>query len=656
MTPADWNDAFKTPIQPVSVMRTSRVRWVALVLSGALAGCAPAVAPVATPAPPPAAAPIPSPLPVAKGQPPIPPAAASIDAATLAIDRAELEFNAGRADFDQGRLVAAREHFDRAIDMLLMQDVGTAANPRLRAALTRLVDRISALDLVALRDADGVTEASSKPAAIDQVLSAADADAPDPTATTAETVAADLERLPRDVPIALNPKVLGYVELFKGRLRDFMQQGLDRGQRYLPMIQTIFREEGVPLDLAYVPLVESAFVPNALSRARARGIWQFMDYTGKEYGLKIDWFIDERSDPEKATRAAAQYLKTLGAQFNGDWAFALASYNAGPGRLQSAATRSKSDDFWAIASSSRYLPRETREYVPMIMAAIIVGKNPTLYGFQVAPAAPESYETVSIPGALDLKIIAEWADVPVGHLQSLNPDLRRTTTPNRSHTLKVPIGTAGMIERGLATAGSLYRTFTFHTVRRGDTLGTIARKYGVSQTAIRQANAMGTSTRLSIGQALAIPAPSASGLPASPNARSTTAQASSTAKSAPSARTPASAAAKPQATPAARPQTTSAKPQATSVAKSQTTAAARPSATTSAQPKAAVTSKAAAAATSGRQPASTASGTTDFYRVRPGDTLFSIARQFATTVTLLKQWNGLATNSIRVGDRIRVRG
>ena len=143
----------------------------------------------------------------------------------------------------------------------------------------------------------------------------------------------------------------------------------------------------MPLDLAYVPLVESAFKNNALSRASARGMWQFMPATGREHGLDQTWFVDERSDPEKATRAAAQYLKTLHKMFDGDWNLALASYNAGPGRLQGAIRRAKTSDYWKMTPTTRYLPRETREYVPMIMAAIIIAKNPALYGFEVGTAA-----------------------------------------------------------------------------------------------------------------------------------------------------------------------------------------------------------------------------------------------------------------------------
>ena len=165
-------------------------------------------------------------------------------------------------------------------------------------------------------------------------------------------------------------------------MRDYVQESLARGSKYLPMIQNVFRAEGLPLDLAYIPVIESGFKPNALSKASAKGPWQFMKPTAQDHGLKTDWYIDERSDPEKATVAAAKYLKTLHRMFDGDWHLVLAAYNGGLGRLQRAMRSSGADDFWSLAESPRHLPRETREYVPLILAAIIVAKNPAQYGFE----------------------------------------------------------------------------------------------------------------------------------------------------------------------------------------------------------------------------------------------------------------------------------
>src|SRR3989442_9440520 len=169
------------------------------------------------------------------------------------------------------------------------------------------------------------------------------------------TVATDLLGAKHDIPIPLNQRVLSYIDLFQGRLHDFIEEGMKRGSKYLPMIRGVFRAEGLPLDLAYVPLVESAFKPNALSRVKAKGVWQFMRGTAIENGLRHDWYIDERSDPEKATVAAAKYLTTLHKVFKGDWHLALASYNGGPGRLQRAIKKAGGDGFWQLARNRRPL-------------------------------------------------------------------------------------------------------------------------------------------------------------------------------------------------------------------------------------------------------------------------------------------------------------
>jgi len=445
-----------------------------------------------------------------------PPVEVRLDPITELIQRAEREFTAGEADLNQGRLVAARSRFDAAIDFLLTQPGGARSHARLGEAYDLLIDRISALELLSLREGDGFTETRSEPAAIDELLGDTTFERPKPAATTRETVLEALARTEHDFPIPANEKVLSFVELFQGRLHDFLTAGLERGSRYLPMIQRVFREEGVPVDLSFVPLVESAFKTNALSRASARGMWQFMAGTGREHGLDQTWFLDERSDPEKATRAAAQYLKSLHKFFDGDWHMALASYNAGPGRLQRASRQARTSDYWTITDSARYLPRETREYVPMIMAAILIARNPDLYGFEITSLAPLAYETVRVPNALDLKYIAEWASVPVEELRELNPELRRTTTPMADHALKVPVGTAATIESKLASASDLYVRFQVHTVKRGETIKTIARKYHVREVDLRSANDLGRRDVVRLTQELRIPERPAAGLPSPP--------------------------------------------------------------------------------------------------------------------------------------------
>lgn len=490
-----------------------------------------------------------------------------------AVDR---EFAAGQEALTATRLVAAREHFDRAVDLLLALPEGARREPRIGVEFDRLLDRISALDLLALRAGDGFTETESEPAAIDELLGAAVFERPQPAETTEETVRADLARQPRDLPVPVNDKVLSFVELFQGRLSTFMQESLQRSLRYLPMIEAIFEDEGVPLDLAWVPIVESGFKPTALSRASARGLWQFMAPTGRMHGLQQTWFVDDRSNPEKATRAAAQYLKTLYDMFGNDWSLALAAYNGGPGRLQRAMRLSRQSDYWQLTRTTRYLPRETRDYVPMVLAAIIIANNPTLYGFELAATGPLAYETVTVPNALDLKVVAEWIDVSVEELQELNPELRRTTTPIGNHDLKVPLGTAATVEARLATDDPPYAQFTFHTVKRGETVASIARRYKITQSDLRLANSLSARATIRANDSLMIPQRSASGLPSSAGA------------------TRAANAAPPE-----------------------------PSGPIS-------------------------------YRVRRGDTLYGIARQFGTTVARIKQLNRLTSDRINIGDRLTV--
>jgi membrane-bound lytic murein transglycosylase D len=311
-----------------------------------------------------------------------------------------------------------------------------------------------------------------------------------------------------DIPVPLNPRVLSYIQLFQGRLHDFIEAGMKRGSKYLPMIQDVFRAEGLPLDLAYVPLVESAFKPTALSRAKAKGVWQFMSGTALENGLRRDWYIDERSDPEKATIAAAKYLGTLGKMFDGDWHMALASYNAGPGRLQRAARTAKANDFWKLAKSPRLLPRETREYVPMILAAIVIARNPYDYGFDFEPEAAPVYETVTLPRPVDLRRIAEWSDTPIDEIQALNPELRRWTTPvkDTKYELRVPAGTAARVNaRIVESAPADLASLTFYTVKRGDTLAGIAKKLHVAKIDLAEANYLRSTARVVAGDTLMVP-------------------------------------------------------------------------------------------------------------------------------------------------------
>ena len=335
-----------------------------------------------------------------------------------------------------------------------------------------------------------------------------------PTTTLTLLPASEIKPLPLSLPkgqqltVPLNQRVLSYIELFQGKLHDFIDTGMRNGSKYLPMIQKIFAAQGLPSDLAYVPLVESAFRPEAISRASATGVWQFMKGTALENGLRHDWYIDERSNPEKATLAAANYLKTLADTFDGDWQLALASYNSGPGRVQKAMKRVGAVDFWSLSAKPSALPRETREYVPMILAAILIARNPAQYGFDFESVDAPAFETVRLPRAVELKRVAEWTGTPIETIRALNPELRRPMTPLKAtdYVLNVPAGTSIEIARRMDEAsGEDLLSLTRYTVKNGDTLAAVARKLHISKSDLAEANDLTSSARLSTGQELMVP-------------------------------------------------------------------------------------------------------------------------------------------------------
>ena len=512
--------------------------------------------------------------------------------ATL-IALSDRHFRAGQRELELGHAGAAKQEFDEAITVLMESSYGGRTEPRIREHFDRLVDRISAYKIKALAAGDGFTEKQYEPASIDELLALSATFTQPAAPELADAVAADLETVGYDVPIPFNQKVLSYIDLFQGRLHDFIQEGLIRGSKYLPMIQNVFRAEGLPLDLAYIPLIESAFKANALSRAQAKGVWQFMRGTGIENGLRHDWYIDERSDPEKATIAAAKYLSLLSKMFEGDWHLALASYNGGPGRVQRAMKRGRLNDFWGLSAKANLLPRETREYVPMILAAVVIARNPAQYGFAFEPEPPPSYQLVTLPGPVDLRRIAEWIDTPIDEIQALNPELRRWTTPVRdsSYALRVPAGTAEIVSARLEEAATTdLASLKWYTVRKGETLATIARTLRVSRTDLAEANYLRTTSRVTTGQKLMVP-------------REATVLMTARAE---------------------RP---------VPVAESREITA-------------------AAAVTAMASP--DAERVKIVYKVKRGDTLASIARAFKTTVASLQAWNRIPGSVIRTGERLTV--
>ena len=422
------------------------------------------------------------------------------------VAQAEARLQAGLAAADEGHLDRARADFDAAIDLLLSHPGGAFADSRVAEAYRRILDTVHVREIEMLAAGDGFTESGTEPASIDTVAGLPVGETPASPDTLARAVAA-VESETLDLPVELNEPVLSCIDLYQGRLRPWFETALSRGQRYLPHIREVFAEEGIPQDLAYVAMVESAFKTTAYSRAKAKGVWQFVSATGKRYGLAVDWWVDERSDPEKATRAAARYLKDLYGLF-GDWNLALAGYNAGEGKVLRAIKRYRTDDFWELRKT-RGLRRETKNYVPLIHAAVVLAKAPERYGFAVTPDEHPDFERVPIEGAFDLRVIAECAGEPVEGIRGLNPELRRLATPaDRTFSLRVPAGRAQAVAACVADLPPEKRVnFRKHVVRRGQTFASIARANGTTARDVAEANNLSLQKRLRPGTELIIPIP-----------------------------------------------------------------------------------------------------------------------------------------------------
>lgn len=312
-----------------------------------------------------------------------------------------------------------------------------------------------------------------------------------------------------DIPIVINDQVEFFIAYFQTTHRKPFALWLQRSGRYIPMMKEVLKANGLPEDLVYMALIESGFNPKAYSRRRASGPWQFITRTGKRYGLEVDWWIDERRDPEKSTLAAARHLKDLYDQFS-CWYLAAAGYNAGAGKISRAIERYRTEDFWEL-TKHKYLKRETRHYVPKMIAAALIAKEPEKYGFNdIEYDEPIRYEKVEIPDATDLKVIASCCEVDYETIKALNPELKMwCTPPHRSdYQVKIPAGTRKVFLKNFAQLSPSERiTFRQHQVRAGDTLSTIARRYGIKKEPIMELNGLKSPGQLRTGSSIIIPIP-----------------------------------------------------------------------------------------------------------------------------------------------------
>jgi membrane-bound lytic murein transglycosylase D len=425
------------------------------------------------------------------------------NARQLLIRRVEEKFASGEQNYKAGHLEAARKDFDDAVDGMLQSGYDLNSDPQLSELFHRVVDTVYTSELQAFRAGDGFNEAPAVPAPIDEV---AEMTFPvDPRLKARAEEAA--KNISHDLPLTVNDEVLSFLNFFQTpRGRAIVETGLRRAGRYRGMIARVLSEEGVPQDLIYLAQAESAFQPTALSRAGARGMWQFVAYRGQEYGLRHTWWLDERQDPEKATHAAAQHLRDLYKLF-GDWYLAMAAYNCGPGNVQKAIERTGYADFWELYRRN-VLPRETKNYVPIILALTLIAKDAPHYGIQAEPESPVPTDMVKPGRAIDLRLVAETIDVDVETLRTLNPSLLRLATPDDpAFELHLPMGSAPKFSAEIADIPpDKWVSWRRHRVAAGETLTAIAKKYRVTPKAIADANNLESTTALNTGEKLIIPA------------------------------------------------------------------------------------------------------------------------------------------------------
>jgi membrane-bound lytic murein transglycosylase D len=395
----------------------------------------------------------------------------------------EKEYQTGLANYQAGKTDAAKQNFDHALNALLESKLDIRSDDRLEKEFERITDGVNQLNL---GDAASDSEAgNSEPAPIDETNGITPAADPNIKAKAQ----AEIKSTHSDLPLMMTDQVAGYISYFSNRGRGTFERAFARSGRYHDMMVRILKQEGVPQDLIYLAQAESGFQPLAVSRAGARGIWQFMGSRARGYGLQKSMWVDDRQDPEKSTRAAAHHLKDLYAQF-GDWYLAMAAYNSGPGTVQAAVKRTGYADFWELYRRN-VLPKETRNYVPIILAVTIMTKNLSNYGFDdVSMDEPTPFDSVTISYPVDLRLVADCVEATPAQLQQLNPSLLRLSTPkDGSFELHLPVGTKAQYQTTIAAIPAGMRLWwRYPTVHSGDTLASLARAYHTTPKSISEAN------------------------------------------------------------------------------------------------------------------------------------------------------------------------
>jgi membrane-bound lytic murein transglycosylase D len=427
------------------------------------------------------------------------------------IARAEDHFRKGKLNLEDSKREQAREEFDKAVDSILESGFDVRASQKLQTYYLELVERIyreevpmqqpSTNTLVAQNNQPQEPSAPKAPPA--QIGFRDQKFEPSPLDELSKLVLTDrekevsgedllaLEQAKRNVNFSftLNPLIQQYINYYQGpRGRSTMENGLRRSGQYMKLARQIFAQEGVPLDVTWLGQVESAWKPKAVSWAAASGLWQFIPSTGRMYGLRQNAYIDERNSFEQATRASARHLKDLANRYNGNWELAMAAYNTGAGNIDRAISRAGTANFWMIYP---YIAQETRNYVPNILAVILIAKNPEKYGFKGIKADPSmAYDVVQVPTATSLQLVADATDTSVDHIRSLNPELKRDVTPRGdSYNVRIPAGRAKQFASLIHRISPDRReTARVISVAPGEDLQNVANRTGISVAQLQAMN------------------------------------------------------------------------------------------------------------------------------------------------------------------------
>jgi membrane-bound lytic murein transglycosylase D len=421
------------------------------------------------------------------------------------ISAAESAYASGMRNYHAGDPAAAKRDFDNAVDTMLSSGLDLKNSPALSDEFEHIVDGVNALEMDALKQGNGF----APPMEQTPVGVANDVTFPvDPNIRAAAE--AELKTTQSDLPLVINDAVTSYIGYFSNTStgRNTIVSSLRRAGRYKDLIERTLREEGVPADLIYQAVAESGFQIQALnSRTGAAGMWQFMPFRGA-YGLERNGWVDERFDPEKSTRAYAREIKKNYQQF-GDWYLAMAGYDWGPGNVQRAVQRTGYADFWELYKRNN-LPQETKNYVPIILAAAVMAKNPVQYGLtDINADPPVVVDTVTVNGSIDLRLVADIVNVPVQQIVGLNPSLlRMMTPPDEPYDLHLPSGAKSNFMEAIAEIPPDKRTaWRYHRVQPEDTLAALAKTYHVSAADIAFVNQIDATADISGEDALIIPTP-----------------------------------------------------------------------------------------------------------------------------------------------------